>query len=281
MGAGISGLRKLRFGVKSFLAMQIGKKDIQILPACEQYFQARVDQFDAARRNKMDIIVTDVTNMADGHICVAGWSQEEGRMIRPLHANGHPHWPENMAHDGLFCPGNIVTIEPSGRKPNRGNPHSTEDLLISGEPVLSGKINEKEMVDIVTASVFGSVNELFGETFQNKKFVPDGTGLRSLGAVEFSPDYQVRFYDSYEKLTCWFVDRDKESYSFKISSRALTKIYQKNGTAGLYEMKSGASKIHIRIGLAKHQDVRDRGTDKLTSVPLPFALVFTTANRGT
>ncbi len=103
----------------------------------------------------MEIIITDVTDMSDGHICIAGWSPEEERMVRPLHADGYPHWMENMARDDLLCPGNIINVEPSRLPPNRRNPHAAEDCLISGKPTLTGRISPEEMVEAVSGSIHG------------------------------------------------------------------------------------------------------------------------------
>ena len=197
----------------------------------------------------MDIIVTDVTDMAVGHICVAGWSPEEGRMVRPLHSNGHPHWDAELANGDLFSPGNVIAIQPSGQNPNRGLPHCTEDALIVGEPSLSGKMNHDEMVKAVAGSVYGTVEEIFGAEFHDKH-VPELTGLRSLGAVELPASKPVRFYDDYDKLTCWFIDKSDQKYSFPISCRALKKVYESEGLAGLDRLRQGARKLHLRIGLA-------------------------------
>lgn len=184
--------------------------------------------------------------MRGGHVCVAGWSIEDERMVRPLHVSGHPHWD---AQDDLFCPGNIISVEPSGHPPNRGNPHSTEDLLITGVPTLTGSINHEEMAKGVSGSVHDSVQSLFGDAFAEKKYIPDTQGLRSLGAVEVT-SRTVRFYDNYDKLTCWFVDNDDETYTFKISCRALNAIYKQEGTEGLNDLKTGKRNAHIRLGLA-------------------------------
>ncbi len=163
-------------------------------------------------------------------------------MVRPLHAAGHHHWTENMAHDDLFCPGNIITVEPSGQPPQRGAPHRTEDTLITGDPELSGKISHEEMVDAVSGSVFRTVRDLFGEELSGNKFVPEGTGVRSLGAVEIS-SRRVRFYQKEDRLTCWFVDHDDAKYSLKVSSRAVHE-------EGIDDLAKKTGTVHIRLGFA-------------------------------
>jgi hypothetical protein len=201
----------------------------------------------------LEIIITDVTDMAGGHICVAGWFPEEGRMVRPLHFNGHPHWDAELAKDDLFSPGNVITVQPSGLGPTRGLPHSTEDLLIIGNPTLHSRMNHNEMAEAVSGSVYGSVRDLFGPTLE-RKFVPEQTGLRSLGAIELSTSNRMKFYDNGNKVTFWFVDDEDQSYSLTISCRALKKVFFEEGVAGLDRLKSGARKVHVRIGLANPWD---------------------------
>jgi len=204
----------------------------------------------------MEIIITDVTDMSGGHICVAGWSPDEERMVRPLplHASGHPHWTADMARKDLFCPGNIITVEPTGQLPNRGKPHAVDDCLIRGTPTLTGNLSDEEMIDAVSGSIHDSVLSLFGDAFTDKKYVPENQGDRSLGAVEVRTQ-KVRFYDD-NKFICWFVDSDDEKYSFKITCRALNDLHMQSGIEGLNELKSGKRKAHIRLGLANAWDGR-------------------------
>ncbi|HER27143.1 MAG TPA: hypothetical protein ENI69_08540, partial [Rhodospirillales bacterium] len=147
----------------------------------------------------MKIVITDVTDMRGGHICVAGWSLDEERMIRPLHGSGHYHWNTNMARDDLLCPGNIITIKPSGQLPVRGNPHAAEDYLIIGEPALSGNLSDVDMVQTATGSVHDSVQSMFGDLFSVEHFVPEDEGFCSLGAIE-TQSRRMGFDNNYEKL---------------------------------------------------------------------------------
>ncbi|NQV47532.1 MAG: hypothetical protein HQ504_07090 [Rhodospirillaceae bacterium] len=201
----------------------------------------------------MNIIITDVTDMGGGHICVAGWSPDEGRMIRPLHGTGHPHWDEHLAQDGIFCPGNVISIIPSGHPPNRSFPHSAEDCLVIGTPKLSENLSEEMMVRAVAGSVHGSVLDLFGDDFTDKKYIPDKQGIRSLGAVEVTTR-TIRFYEKPNKVVCWFVDSDNEKYTFTISCRALKATHLQSGTEGLDALKTRKRKAHIRLGLANAWD---------------------------
>ncbi len=174
-------------------------------------------------------------------------------MVRPLHADGHPHWMENMARDDLFCPGNIITVEPSGLPPNRRIPHATEDRLILGEPTLSRRISHEEMVEVVSGSVHYSVQNLFGDDFTSKKYILENHGFRSLGAVEVNSK-RMGFDYNYNKLKCWFYDGKNEKYSLPISCRALKAIHRQSGIEVLNDLKSGKGKAHIRLGLANAWD---------------------------
>jgi hypothetical protein len=219
----------------------------------------------------MDIVLTDVTDMGGGHVCVAGWSLEEERMIRLLRdVYGNPHWPSEMANDGFFFPGNIVTPTPSQKRSNRSVPHATEDFLVFGVPTVTGSIDHSEMVATVSGSVYDSVLHLFGDAFTDRRYTPENAGSRSLGAVETRQNRMgFNFDDRYGSLKCWFYDGSGERYSFRLTCKALKDSHSQLGMNGLNELKTHSSTAHIRLGLANPWD----GGSKAWSPKRCYAMV--------
>jgi len=80
----------------------------------------------------MEVLITDVTVMHGGNYCVAGWSANVARMIRPL-PSGH-HWSVALVAKHNIVPGSLLRVQPSG-KPNCAFPHKTEDTPIDPETI--------------------------------------------------------------------------------------------------------------------------------------------------
>ncbi len=52
---------------------------------------------------RMEILVTDVTEMSGTNYCVAGWDATNKRMVRPLPGGGH--WPQALIAKHGIQPG--------------------------------------------------------------------------------------------------------------------------------------------------------------------------------
>ena len=191
----------------------------------------------------MEVVITDVTNMSKGFYCVAGWSQNEQRMIRPLNdIFGHQHWSDDLVHKDLLHPGNQIEICPSIKVSQRKLPHRIEDTYLRGRPTLIKKLDFKELTTIVSDSVYPSLTQLFGEELVDQKYIHAGCGLRSLGGLVVSPK-NVSFEKKYGNYYCKFLDNDKTTYTFKITSKFIN-------DNGLSELLVSKTDLHIRIGLA-------------------------------
>jgi hypothetical protein len=185
--------------------------------------------------------------MAHPRVCIAGWSQDLNRMVRPLLQTGGPHWLVALAQAGLLRVGNILTFNPTGTPHNRGMPHETEDWVVNGQPTMVGALTPARTRAALAGSVSPSMDTLFRHLLQNRKFVPEGARCPSLGAIEIDPNH-LDFTDA-GKLRCEFHD-PSGYFDFPVTSKELRDLHQARGLNAVKGLKQGATIAHIRIGLA-------------------------------
>ncbi len=200
----------------------------------------------------MQIIVTDVTLMHNGHVCVAGWDLERKCMVRPLAGPGQ-HWAEEMAGEHLFEMGNVVQLVPSKARNTRGLPHAREDVIIKEEPELIGSVPPAQLPSRLAESEHASVRRLFAGHLKSGMYVLEGSDCPSLGAV--SVDSRRMGFEEREKpkgpqLRCWFYDAEGVSYNFPVVSRTIRAMYEEGGLEAVVELRKRRRLAHVRLGLA-------------------------------
>lgn len=198
----------------------------------------------------MQIIVSDVTRLGHKDVCVAGWDEQAARMVRPLAAVGK-HWPLAMADSRLVHAGAIIEFEPATVHNDRGTPHATEDLVVSGSLRRIGSIPIAALPGQLAGSVSSSVAEIFsGKLMDNR--VPAGADCSSLGAVEVNAarmGFDVRAWDGDQKMRCWFYDSANQRYSFAVSALDLNADFHSRGLDAVMRRKQRFRRCHLRIGL--------------------------------
>lgn len=201
----------------------------------------------------LDILVTEVTNMHNGYVCVGGWCELESRMVRPL-SGRREHWNESLAKPELFQFGNVVRIVPAGFSSGRGLPHAREDCVVNGHPERIGNVETSDLADALSPSESPSIQKLFNGQMQESRYVMAGSDCASLGAIRTHA--QRLGFDERAKpggivqLRCWFYDQTDSRYNLPVASRSLQLVQQKGGLDALTEHKAGARTAHVRIGLA-------------------------------
>ncbi|CAA7623395.1 conserved hypothetical protein [Magnetospirillum sp. UT-4] len=201
---------------------------------------------------QFEIIVTDVTHMKRGEVCVAGWCPAEMRMIRPLRAGGQ-FWRKEDIGPHLFEMGNVVALPGPFRDGVRTFPHASEDVVLVEPPRLVRSIPLRELSAALSPSLSLSVADIFGRPLEGRKFIPVGTECRSLGAIDTNAkrlSFEEKETEDGPKLRCWFYDESNVSYNFAVSSRLLRQAWQDGGLAALEALRAGHRRAHVRIGLA-------------------------------
>lgn len=203
------------------------------------------------------IIITDVTLMKRGEVCVAGWCPDEGRMIRPLRG-GARFWNIGDANPKLFAMGNVVELSGPMKASGRDHPHAHEDGVLPSDPKFLRAMTKPELVAALQPSASPSVEAIFGPLAE-RRFVLKGTTRPSLGAVDTGAK-QIGFKeverDGEMKLRCWFFDRPNadRTYDFPVASKELRDIWKSDGLDALNALKVGSRRAHVRIGLAGDLD---------------------------
>lgn len=191
--------------------------------------------------------------MHHGYVCVGGWCESEGQMIRPL-SGPREHWNEILAAPDLFEVGNIVRIVPAGFSSGRGLPHAREDCVVNGHPVRVGEIEAAHLPEAVSPSESSSIDALFSGHMQEFRLVMAGSECKSLGAIRTHAK-RIGFDERANpggtgQLRCWFYDREDIRYNLPVVSRKLLAVHKAGGLGALTELKARARGAHVRIGLA-------------------------------
>ena len=144
------------------------------------------------------IVVTDVTRMQAGRVCVAGSlvdGAEAGRSVRPELRYGRP------LLEGWLGVGDRVVVSPFAiveldLQEHRPHPPHTEDWIVDERHRRRcGTLGDDERRALLTELDDGSVAGIFGATVHEGRgwYVLDGEGARSLGTVEAARVSQVFF----------------------------------------------------------------------------------------
>jgi hypothetical protein len=203
----------------------------------------------------MEVLITDVTVMQAGNYCVAGWSANVARMIRPL-PSGY-HWSAALIAKHNIVPGSLIRVQPSG-KPNGAFPHRTEDTPI-----------DPEMIQLVTAGFESwtgaaapptsstimkgfSENVLWNSVWENVRqgvYVLEGKQCPSLGAIMVDRP-RIKLREDFGKLKA-VVSDGQDQYKLAVSSRVLREAWEQGGLAAAEALLPNREQLHVRVGLAR------------------------------
>ncbi len=219
---------------------------------------------------KKPIVITEVTRMQAGRVCIAGYDQH-GHCLRPVLPPPGIH--ETTLHSGVHA-----IIFPSAKvefeftQPTPQPPH-TEDIDYDPAAVrFVERQPEERWHKMLEATLSRNVSSIFEQPIHSEHghYIMDGQGLRSLGTIrparilkiihEFSQDsqkwkYRIGFIDN-EQATYWLTVTD-------LTWRYFHDHQRQNGRApaDIASEMTGLLKTNevlLRIGLArgweKHPD---------------------------
>jgi len=206
------------------------------------------------------LVITDLTRMYRGKVCIAGYNKER-QCIRPVLPP--PGIPESTLYrNGAAAVFPFALVDMDLIEPRSEPPH-TEDVLYDPDSLSHIRIIQGRE-EVLDWSICNSVGDIFGQPIRKGPghYVMDCQGSRSLGTIQ---PYQVveAIYEPGEEDT-WdyrlaFLDQKKQSYRLKITD--LTWHYycdsQRSGQntpqqiVSQLTQKLQSSKIYLRIGLAR------------------------------
>ena len=228
---------------------------------------------------KKPIVITEVTRMQEGRVCIAGYDQQ-GQCLRPV-------LPPPGIHESKLYSGPRLIIFPSAKvefeftQPTPKPPH-TEDIRYDPSSVrFIERQPEERWHKMLEKTLSRSVSDIFEQPIHSERghYIMDGQGSRSLGTIrparilktiyEFSQDsqkwkYRIGFIDN-EPATYWLTVTD-------LTWRYVHDQQRQNGCApsdiasemtGLLKSKD----VLLRIGLARGwEEHPDRCYIQLTGV---------------
>jgi hypothetical protein len=199
----------------------------------------------------MRIVITEVTDMQEDRVCVAGWALAERRTVRPL-AGPRQHWPAELAGPRLLAPGNLLELTPTGAGSGRGLPHAREDL-VADPPAYAGRLSPTAFARLLRSLEAPSLEVLFGGALEGGRFVAAGRDCPSLGGVGVEAAalaFGRREGERGPQLRCRFADDAGAVYELPAVGRWLRAAFAAGGTAALERLASGRRRAHLRLGLA-------------------------------
>lgn len=155
------------------------------------------------------MVVTEVTRMKNGVVCVAAIDIATKKTIRPLQPTGD-NWEETKwYHNDIMKVGNVVEVERYNRAPT-GFPHATEDTFLSRAGKI-GSLSQADLYEICRETADQTVSNLFSKNIVDNKYVPDGIVCRSLGCVTV-PAKSIYPHVEFDKVRLRFIDADGTTY---------------------------------------------------------------------
>lgn len=210
------------------------------------------------RGQGMDLLITDVTEMAGDVYCVAGWDVAANRMVRPL--PGGSNWPAGLLGQHGIVAGRVVRVEPRGG-PNGAFPHRTEDTPIDRATITTANGLFSDWLGVSAPATASDLNAGFAGLLRwNKEWngvrqgvhTQPGAQCSSLVAVRV-PRTAISFAEVFDKLKAT-LDDGSAKYQLTVSSRALKEAWRAGGLVALHNALPARGEFHIRVGLARPFD---------------------------
>jgi len=211
---------------------------------------------------KTQLVITDVTRMQEGRVCVAGYDKDL-KCIRPVLP------PSGIQESTLYSKEKPIVfpfaiVEYDLLQPTPQPPH-TEDIRYDPTSVrFIKRLEESRRQNALVKTLFPSVQALFQVPIHSDvgHYIMDGSGPRSLGTIQPRRIIKAIYEQSLEgkwKYRIGFVDSDETTYWLTVTDltwRYFNDDLCRQGRAPQAissEMTSvlKSSQVYVRIGLAR------------------------------
>jgi hypothetical protein len=212
---------------------------------------------------KRELVITDVTRMQEGRVCVAGYDRQRN-CVRPVLAPPGIHESSLCAKKKpIVFPFALVEYDLLDHIPK---PPHTEDWRYDPASVrLIKKLGEKEKRETLERLCFPGVDAIFGTPIISAQghYVLDGQGTRSLGTIRPRQILKVihEQRDDAWKYRLWFVNGERMTWHLTITDLAWRYFCDSQRQTRSAEKivseltaKLEASQVYLRIGLARGWD---------------------------
>ncbi|HHX28847.1 MAG TPA: hypothetical protein GX716_07575 [Firmicutes bacterium] len=215
-----------------------------------------------------NVVITDVTRMRYGNVCIAGYTGYPSRLIsvRPVSATGSiPEKWLRYESKATIRPFSKVKLDFLG-KPDLTPPHTEDHVIdLSSKPSESTLLSTGARLKLLERLDDGYVKDIFGVRIihYNGWYLKSGQGIRSLGTIEvadiedvyygpdfngYRTDYRMTFSDGRASYRLAVTDLSFRYYADWLSALG----YSNEMVSGrLKSFLSGASRVFLRIGLSR------------------------------
>lgn len=208
------------------------------------------------------VLVTEVTRMTGGQVCVAALDLHSRTMVRPLSPSG-TNWDEaEWVAKGYMLVGNVISLI-AAEAGTPVYPHATEDFRVSRVTFL-GTSSASDLYEACQETADASEGVLFGGALEEGKYVIAGTHCRSLGCI-MMPRGKLKASEFYGKVQISYRDIFGAWHNYPVTELA-TKSYG-DAVAGADALNarlnacSPIKSVALRLGLARAWDGGEKGYD--------------------
>jgi hypothetical protein len=226
---------------------------------------------------KRQLIITDVTRMQEGRVCIAGYDQN-GRCVRPVLP------PPGIYESNLYSKGQLIVfpfaVVMFDLQQQIVEPPHTEDWRYDPTSVsFVRKLDEKQRRETLEKTLFPDLAAIFEVPILSGPghFVMAGQGPRSLGTIQPKQILEAlyRHIESKWDYRLHFVDGNDKTYRLGVTdlSWRYYNDFQFNGGHSADEIsatltrKLRSNQVYLRVGLARHwEKYPDRCYLQLTGI---------------
>lgn len=206
------------------------------------------------------VVVTEVTRMSGGIVCVAAVDIHSGTMVRPLQGDGS-NWDETKwVTGGFMLVGNILSLAPA-EPGNPDYPHATEDYRVATVRVL-GAASSAELYKVCSQTADPHIEGIFDGKLTEGKYIIAGSKCRSLGCI-LLPRGSLKASEFYGKVQVSYRDGSGSWHNLTVTELATKNAGDSAaGAAALSARLTKASffkPVALRVGLARAWDGGESG----------------------
>ena len=219
-------------------------------------------------------MITEVTRMSGGLVCVAGIDLETRRILRPLQVDGS-NWEERGWVDGGYMHvGAILDLEPAAPG-YPAFPHASEDWRVARVGFVA-TASPEDLYGACVETADDSLDAIFDNAIFEGRYVVADTRCRSLGCVMIDAD-ALGTSGRFNKVQLSYRDDDGDWVNLPVTELQ-TKAHADSevGAAALAARIAAVDgPVALRIGLSRAWDGGDQHFDpkrcymQLNGVVLP------------
>jgi len=195
------------------------------------------------------VLITEVTRMSGGRVCVAAIDVHSGDMVRPLQPLG-ANWEEDKwVNKGFMKVGNVLALR-SAAQGKSDYPHATEDYRVAHVRLL-GDVDTADLYAACVETADANIKEIFSDEVEDNKYVEAKTECRSLGCV-IVPKNRLNLSVSYGKVHVNMRFSAFDWYSPSVTELGLKAISADDAKEVLKDRIAAAVEpVAVRLGLAR------------------------------